>query len=166
VAEGELERLRSEKEQYDLNVVAWIQAEAELERLREERDKADAVIVYQHTELERLRKSDEIQLLELERLREERNNCVSLAWHNEVVERHRASDEALRQNDLMPLLELKDAELERLRKELDAAQTALEGSEWALDMMRAIRPYASDAEKTVIWTKDWHALRAALGEKP
>ena len=31
---AELERLRGEKEQYDLNVVAWIQAEAELERLR------------------------------------------------------------------------------------------------------------------------------------
>ena len=57
------------------------------------------------------------------------------------------------------------AEVERLRKMLDAAQTALEGSEWALDTMRAIRPYASDAEKTVIWTKDWSALRTALEEE-
>jgi hypothetical protein len=67
-----------------------LSAEAEVERLRAQPVRADFEGRSGLLDaVERLNEALERKDAEVERLRVERDNCVSLAWHNEVVERLR-----------------------------------------------------------------------------
>ena len=56
--------LEAEKEQYDLNVVAWIQAEAEVERLRRSLDQKNLHEAALNNTIARLRKQSEDEYAE------------------------------------------------------------------------------------------------------
>jgi predicted O-linked N-acetylglucosamine transferase (SPINDLY family) len=140
VAKAELERLRTKVLNQDITATAM---RLELERLREELALRER----------RMRASEDDFVKQLERLRAERDNCVSLAWHNEVVERLR--EEARNADALETGLAKLRQENERLREEAAICVTQGRSYHAALARLHRIEEAAKSAKDLLRRLSEW-----------